>query len=183
MLDIDKFKEALEADLADPNGYWNTLKRKDEIKAMQVERFKQKAESDLTGTMAKLLAKYNSKEYRDREMKLGHYDGREDLLWLAFEYARTYCVECDDDKYLNDFTGEAYYIGNYVIQIMHGQGSCLRVDEIEGPILPNKRERLVQMIESRILSEYTKHGKSLPEDWAKIAAVKILASLNESENC
>jgi hypothetical protein len=182
MLDLDKFKEALEADLEDPNGYWNTLKRKDEIKALQVERFKQKAEADLTGTMAKLLAKYESDEYRDREYRMG-YEPREDLLWLAFEYARTYCVECDDDKYLNDFTGEAYYIGNYVIQIMHGQGSCIRVDEIEGPILPNKRERLVQMIESRIKTEYEKHSKSLPEDWAKIAAVKILASLNESENC
>jgi hypothetical protein len=28
MIDLEKFEEALEKDLADPNGYWKTLKMK-----------------------------------------------------------------------------------------------------------------------------------------------------------
>ena len=52
-------------------------------------------------------------------------------MWLALEYAYKYCEPCEDKKYLNMFTGEAYYIGSYVIQVMHGQGSVIRVDKVE----------------------------------------------------
>ncbi len=85
-------------------------------------------------------------------------------------------------EYLNEFTGQAYYIGSYVIQVMHGQGSVLRVDKLKGPIKPTRKERIALMIEDRIKSEYTKHSKSLPDDWAKIASHKILASLEDLEN-
>jgi len=45
------------------------------------------------------------------------------------EYAETYGEECNDENYFNDFTGDAYYLGSYVIQTMHGQGSVIRIDK------------------------------------------------------
>jgi hypothetical protein len=38
------------------------------------------------------------------------------------------------------------------------------------------------MIEDRIKTEHKKHSRSLPDEWARIAAGKILASLEELEN-
>lgn len=39
-----------------------------------------------------------------------------------------------------------------------------------------EKELVIKQIENRILAEYTKHAKSLPKDWAKIAAAKIYAT-------
>ncbi len=48
-------------------------------------------------------------------------------------------------------------------------------------MLEDNKERIIEVIENRILSEHRKHSKSLPDDWAKIAAHKIFASLSESK--
>ena len=147
-----------------------------------VLRFKQKVESDLDAAIEKILAKYDSREYIERELKLGYYEPRETLLWLAFQYAQKYCKECDDEHYLNVFTAEAYYIGNYVIQLMHGQGSVIRIRKIDYPIKPTKKEKLIDMVESRIKSEYRKHSSNLPDEWTKIAASKIVEELKNIQN-
>jgi hypothetical protein len=65
---------------------------------------------------------------------------------------------------------------------MHGQGSVLRVDKLKGPIKPSKRERIMLMIEDRIKTEHKKHSRSLPDEWARIAAGKILTTLEELES-
>lgn len=150
------------------------------INDSHVQRFKEKAEPDLNAAMEKILAKYSSKEYVKREMDLGYYEPRETLLWLAFDYAEQYCKECDDKHYHNMFTSAAYYFGNYVIQLMHGQGSVIRVDKIEYEIKPTQKELLVDQIENRIKCEYLKHANNLPDEWAKIAAIKIVASLTKN---
>ncbi len=157
-----------------------SLIKKKSIRYSQVERFKEKAEPDLNAAMEKMLGKYSSKEYVKREMDLGYYEPRETLLWLAFEYAEKYCKECDDKHYHNMFTSAAYYFGNYVIQLMHGQGSVIRVDKIEYEIKPTQKELLVDQIENRIKCEYLKHANNLPDEWAKIAAIKIVASLTKN---
>jgi len=62
---------------------------------------------------------------------------------------------------------------------MHGQGSVIRIDKIRGKIKPSKKEATISQIENRILTEYKKHAKNLPDDWAKIAAAKIYSTLSE----
>jgi hypothetical protein len=62
---------------------------------------------------------------------------------------------------------------------MHGQGSILKVSDIVGPIKPNRKERIIAVIESRILTEHGKYAKKMPEEWAKIAAHKIFAEISE----
>ena len=93
-----------------------------------VEKFRLLYENNLDYIIKKLLNKYDSDKYVNRERKLG-YEPRETLLWLVFEYARKYCEPCEDEKYFNPFTGAAFYIGSYVIQVMHGQGSVIRIDK------------------------------------------------------
>ena len=122
-LETDEGKESIER-------WGEKLRRADEHKDRWAEKFKQRCESDMDGSIEKLLAKYDSKEYRDKEYSKGR-EPMEDLLWVALEYAEKYCKECTDEKYLNMFTGSAYYIGSYVIQVMHGQGSVIRIDKME----------------------------------------------------
>ncbi len=93
-----------------------------------VQKFKNRCETDLAASMRKLVKKYSSKEYIDREYRLNR-EPRETLLWLAYEYAVRYCKPYRGKKYLNDFTAGAYHIGPYVIQLMVGQGSALRIDK------------------------------------------------------
>ena len=161
--------------------YAEKINREQDHRMRWIERFKKWAEPDLDAAMEKLCTWYGSDKYRDREYKKG-YEPRESLLWLAFEYASENCKECDDEQYLNTFTGNAYYIGNNVIQVMNGQGSVIRVDELKGPIKPSRRERIILMIEDRIKTEHKKHSSSLPDEWARIAAGKILVTLEELEN-
>lgn len=94
-----------------------------------VEKFKARCENDLDLAIETLLTKYDSDEYVRKEYARG-YEPRETLLWLVLEYAERYCEECKDEKYYNMFTGAAYYIGSYVIQVMHGQGSVIRIDKV-----------------------------------------------------
>jgi len=106
------------------------MKREDERRDRWIEKFKELAEPDIDSALSRMIKKYDSDEYVRREYSLG-YEPREKLLWIAFNYAEKYCKECTDEKYLNMFTGEAYYIGSYVIQVMNGQGSVIRIDKID----------------------------------------------------
>ena len=102
--------------------------RDQDHKARWVEKFKERCEGDLNGSLKKLMDKYYSDEYRDREYKM-HVEPREPLLWLAYEYATKYCKPYNGKKYINMFTADAYHFGSYVIQLMIGQGSALRIDK------------------------------------------------------
>ncbi len=101
-----------------------------EVKDRWVEKIKKYYGDNIDLLTEKLMDKYYSKEYTDREHKM-NVEPREPLLWLLRDYAVTYGKECEDEKYFNDFTAEAYYIGTYVIQLMIGQGSCIRIDKIK----------------------------------------------------
>jgi hypothetical protein len=106
------------------------LKRKEWI-----ERMKLRIEGDIDSSIERLLEWYESDKYRNREYARG-YQPRETLLWLLLDYAVIYGEMCLDDSeiyetYGNAFTGGMYRIGSYVIQVMHGQGSVIRIDKIK----------------------------------------------------
>jgi len=122
-LDSEEGKKSIEE-------FGNKMKREEERKDRWVEKFKKIVEPDIDSYLEKLIEKYDSDKYVRREYSLG-YEPREPLLWIAFGYASKYCKECTDEKYLNMFTGEAYYIGSYVIQVMNGQGSVIKIEKIE----------------------------------------------------
>lgn len=85
--------------------------------------------NDIDSLTEKLMDKYYSDVYIDREYSKCNCEPREPLLWLLMEYAEKYGKKCKNKKYYNDFTGVAYYLGSYVIQTMHGQGSVIRIDK------------------------------------------------------
>ena len=122
-LDSEEGKKSIEE-------WGKKLVREQEHLDRWVEKFKTRCENDLDSTLERLMEKYYSEEYVRREYKRG-VEPREPLIWLAWSYAEKYCKPCEDYKYFNVFTGDAYYIGSYVIQIMHGQGSAILIKKIE----------------------------------------------------
>lgn len=116
------------------------LRKKEEILTARIEQFHTKYHDKLDAVIERLQSKYNSDEYRNKEYKMG-YEPRETLLWFVFEYATRYCEPCEDEEYFNDFTGSAYYVGSYVMQVIHGQGSALLIDKQTHP----KKPRSIQV--------------------------------------
>ncbi len=109
------------------------MESEDKRLADRIERFHNLYKDRIDEVMERLIARYDSDVYVNREYKLG-YEPREPLNWFMLEYAKTHGRICDNEKYYNDFTGEAHYIGSYVIQVMNGQGSVIRIDKVEQPV-------------------------------------------------
>lgn len=99
------------------------------VRQRWVEKIHTYYENNIDALIEKLTDKYYSKEYRDREYFKCKCEPREPLMWVLMEYAEQYGKKCKNKKYYNDFTGVAYYLGSYVIQTMHGQGSAVRIDK------------------------------------------------------
>ena len=108
------------------------LEREAEHKERWIERMWNRIQGDVDGSIEKLLTWYESDKYRDREYRIG-YEPREDLLWVLMGVAGKYGEECTDNEietYANMFTSDMRKIGSYVIQIMDGQGSVIRLDKV-----------------------------------------------------
>lgn len=108
------------------------LEREAEHKERWTERMWNRIQGDIDNSIEKLLTWYESDKYRDREYGMG-YEPREDLLWVLFDVAEKYGTECSEDEireFANTFTGGMRRIGSYVIQVMIGQGSVIRIDKV-----------------------------------------------------
>lgn len=129
---LEKLKAFLETDEGKKSieEWGKKYARQQEHQDRWVEKFKTRCENDLDGTLEKLMDKYYSDEYRDREYYKCKCEPREPFLFLAYEYASKHCEPCDDEKYHNMFTADAYYIGSYVIQLMIGQGSAIKIEKV-----------------------------------------------------
>jgi|LakMenEpi03Aug12_release.lakeMendotaPanAssembly.Ray.scaffolds.fasta_scaffold1034024_2 hypothetical protein len=125
---IEKYmdSEEFQKDLDD---WFEKTQVKRKLRNRHIKKLHQYHGSNIDPFIEKLITKYYSKEYSDREMKCGYYDGRETLFWLLFDYAKKHGKKCNNKKYWNTFTSEAYYIGSYIIQIMYGQGVAIRIDK------------------------------------------------------
>jgi hypothetical protein len=108
------------------------LKRAAEHEERWVERMWVRIKDNVDGSIEHMLKWYNSDKYRDREYRMC-YEPREDLLWVLYDVAQKYGNECTEDEireFANTFTGGMMRIGSYVIQVMCGQGSVIRIDKI-----------------------------------------------------
>lgn len=113
--------------------YFDRLKRIDECEDRWTDRSWNHIKHDVDFYIEKLITKYESDEYRDREYRKANCEPREPFFWVLFDVAKKYGRECTDqevDIYANMFTGDMAVIGSYVIQVMHGQGSVIRIDKI-----------------------------------------------------
>lgn len=136
-MDIEKLKEFINSEEGKKfnEEYFGRIKRIEDMKFSQIDRFHSKFgdRESFIQFLNKVEHKYSSDEYYNRWIKRG-CEPEEALYWFLFDYASIYGRECDDSewfKYGGDFTGELYYIHGYYFQVMHGQGSVIRIDKAD----------------------------------------------------
>ena len=132
---IDKLRDFLDSEEGKKSmdEYFEKLQREELHLQRWVDRVWNRIKDDIDGSIEHLLNWYESDRYRDREYKMG-FEPREQLLWVLLDVAQKHgraCTEQEIETYANMFTGAMYVIGSYVIQVMHGQGSVIRIDKIK----------------------------------------------------
>lgn len=143
-LDLDKIKEWFDSDegKASIEKYAKELEFKQQLNEKYINYIHKNWSHRIDEAIEKVMAKYESDEYVRGEYKRG-YEPRRPIYYLLYEYAEKYGEECHDEDYINDFTGGIYYLGSYVIQIMHGQGSVIRIDECKERKRDNKINKVI----------------------------------------
>ena len=138
MLDLNKISKSLKVSITEESvrKFFEEKEQEEKLYASQVDRFYQRHKENMPAIIEKIMAKYDSNEYVNKEYKLG-YQPREDLYWVLMSIAGKYGtkVELNEEnakKYpkLNMFTSVSYIFEGYLIQQMDGQGSVVRIDKI-----------------------------------------------------
>lgn len=143
-MDLDKLRAWFDSEegKASVEKFAKELAFKEELKEKHINYIHKHWGDRIDEAIEKVMAKYESDEYVRNEYKRG-YEPRTPLYCLLYEYAEQYGEECQDENYINSFTAGIYYLGSYVIQIMHGQGSVIRIDECKERKRDNKINKVI----------------------------------------
>lgn len=100
----------------------------------QIDRFHAKHHDEINDYIKIVKAKYESKAFKNKWLKRGYYDPPNPLYSFLLSYAAKYGKTPSVDQYneiANTFTAELFIIGDYYVELMIGQGSCINVFKIE----------------------------------------------------
>jgi hypothetical protein len=139
---LSKLSAYLESDEGKESArkYFEDIRNKELMGKSQLKRFHGKVGKDkekLVAFIEKVIAKYESKEYGDRELYVYGREPMTELYWFLLSYGMKHGIKVTKrnakqyEKYLNMFTSEACELAGYIFQRMDGQGSVVRVDKIE----------------------------------------------------
>lgn len=131
--------EQLKLLLSTPEGmqsaidFFGKCNKDDEILDQQLIRFHDKLNLglDFNLIVGSIITKHKSDIYKNRYHKRSQ-EPPESLFWFLFEYAKKYGRGCDDDeyeKYGNMFVSGMYFINDFYIMCMNGQGSIILISE------------------------------------------------------
>lgn len=128
-MNLDKIKEWFDSEEGKKSiqDFFEKEKKEKLIYQSQIKRLKEKLTPELVD---KIYNKYESDGYYNREMfKCGRFPNNI-LYWMLWEIAKERGLEASE-KYLNEFTENAFIIYDYVIMVMHGQGSVVKLLKIQ----------------------------------------------------
>ena len=144
-IDFDNLTPEQEEKMDD---YFRIIHEKRVMDEYHMKKFHDNYSDRFEEIMEKIITKYESDSYYNRESKLG-YQPRTKLYFFMFEYAQKHgreLTETEEDKYSNMFTSGIYFLKGYYIQIMNGQGSVVRIDKDERTLKLLKREKKLNNI-------------------------------------
>lgn len=126
-MDLEKFKEALEADLENPNGYWNKIKKKEEVKISRFPKIEDYINKHGMDKVINILISEHGKEWRDKCWSKGYEvypNNKFNFLWYWIEntFESIYNL-----KIPQDFLEASYFVKGYWFTVYCGQGCFYRV--------------------------------------------------------
>lgn len=128
---FEKLREYLDSEEGEKamEKYALKLKKENDLYDYWLNNLHIKYSNRFAEILEKIIKKYDSDKYVNKEYKLG-YQPREPLFTLFYDYAEKYGRECTDrewETYGNMFTGSLYYCNGYYFNMMHGQGTVIKV--------------------------------------------------------
>ena len=125
---IDKIREWFDSEEGKQSikKYFEKEKQQELIYQSQIERLEAKLTTEL---IDKIYTKYESDKYYNREMFKCSRFPNNTLYWMLWDIAKQRGIEADEE-YLNDFSENAFILEDYVIMIIHGQGSVVQLFKI-----------------------------------------------------
>lgn len=145
-MNYNKKLEEIKAWMDSPEGeaafdrFCAKLKADDERHDRYLDYIHRNFSDNLDGIIQKLIDKYGSTEYINKEYRLG-YEPREEMLWIMSTYAKKHGTEFTKEEYekhSNMFTRTMYYLEDWVFEILDGQGSALHVYKKENLLTREK---------------------------------------------
>lgn len=130
-MDIEAFKKALEDDLADPNGYWNTIEKKYDLKKSRFPKVEKYIDEHGIKKVIDLMIKEHNEEWVDKCYNKGcepYPSNKFDLLWSYVSMSNEHVHNPDIPQ---TFLGASYFYKGYWFCIYHGQGSFYRIYDPE----------------------------------------------------
>jgi hypothetical protein len=182
-LDLKKLKEYLDSPQAeiDAENEAIKIKREEATLGSQLVRFHNRFKDRLDEVIEKLMVKYESDKYFFKERKLG-YESRKDLYYFLHKYASKYSKPCLEQQYYNNFTGDIYYLGSHVIQMMYGQGSMVRIDKQNNPPIINEITPKMEEFLGKVYKLCREYGYSIePNTLINNNDLPVILVKNEKE--
>ena len=130
-LDVEKFKEALEKDLADPNGYWNTLQRKREAEEARfpiVERYV--TEHGMAHVLDRMIREHGE-EWSQRCWERGYETYPNNKFNMLWRWIESEYEPVENELIPQDFLSASYFVKGYWFCMYCGQGCFYRIYDSE----------------------------------------------------
>jgi hypothetical protein len=122
-LDLDKISKAIDDDLADPNGYWNTLKKKQELESKRFDRFDKYLEENDFEILFERLKKEHDDDYIDACYKKGYMPYPNNKLSFLYSYIEDRLDPIDPPEWIDtSFATTVYFFKGRYFCITCGQG-------------------------------------------------------------
>lgn len=133
-----KFEEVIKRldELSDSlfDSYFEKLEREENILNYQIDKWRDKIldKKFIDPVIKKIIQKYDSDEYVNKEYKKG-FIPREGLFWFLYNFTKKYGDKATDEefeKHSSMFTSEIYFLHNWIIERIDGQGSSILIKKI-----------------------------------------------------
>lgn len=123
-LDLEAIKKHLKEDLANPDGYWNTIKKKKETLESRFPKIEKYLDScDFPELIRRLILEHGD-EWRDKCSRKSYETYPNNKFRLLWKWIEGTYEPIQNKNIPQDFLGASYFVKGYWFTIYCGQGCC-----------------------------------------------------------
>ena len=126
-LDIEEMKKWAEEDRKNPDGYLNTLAKKEKLQSKRFDRFEKWLETNDFEELLQRLLKRNGDERTDWCMSRGHMKYPTPMMQFVFDYISDRFEIVNNELLDGDFSQGTWFFKGYWFQLLCGQGCFWKI--------------------------------------------------------
>lgn len=125
--DLEAFKKAIDEDIANPNGYWNTIKKKEAVEKGRYDKFEKWLETNEFEPLFQKLLLRNGKERDDWCWKHNVQKYGTPMMLFLTGFIQDRRSQIINDMINSDFESGLWFFKGYYFQLNCGQGCFWRI--------------------------------------------------------